>query len=67
MQEIAKNIIKHHACEPESEPWVGDGNTLHSENYLKDKIVLWNDDKITEVNIIYLNFVFNNPILLPQW
>jgi len=35
-----KNIIKHRTCEPESEPWAGDGNALHSEKYLKDKIAL---------------------------
>jgi len=36
-----------------------------SDKYLKDKIALLNDDKITEINI-FICFVFSNPILLPQ-
>jgi len=37
-------------------------NTLvnhgNSENDLKDKIAVWNDDEISEINILYLNGTF---------
>ena len=52
MQEIAKK--KHHRINIA----LVNQNMLHRKKYLRDKIVLWNGDKITEIIItIWSEFI----------